>query len=143
MRVIVTGSRNHPDRAFVWAALDAKLAGAGSLFLLIGDCPTGADAHALAWAKQRHGEGKRVGWKEFPADWTRFGRAAGPIRNQAMIDAGADLCLAFPWPGARNAGTWDCARRAKAAGIRVEVCRPDAPGQDELIEAAEHHAFGG
>lgn len=44
---------------------------------------------------------------------------AGHIRNQYMVDLGADVCLAFPMLGSR--GTWDCVRRAKKAGIPVHV----------------------
>lgn len=58
--------------------------------------------------------------------WTdgRFDRGAGPKRNQRMVDAGADLCLAFPGP--ESVGTWDCARRARKAGILVVVIGPFA-----------------
>src|SRR5690606_30354012 len=60
---------------------------------------------------------RELGWHvvAYPADWRRHGRAAGPIRNQEMADAGADLCIAFP--GGR--GTADMVRRARAAGIPV------------------------
>ena len=54
----------------------------------------------------------------FKADWEGNGRRAGPIRNQWMVNAGADVCLAFPLAG--SVGTWDCVRRARAAGIPVE-----------------------
>lgn len=50
-----------------------------------------------------------------PADWDKHGRAAGPIRNQAMIDMKPSVLLAFP--GGR--GTADCVRRARAAGVMV------------------------
>jgi hypothetical protein len=49
------------------------------------------------------------------ADWRKHGRAAGPRRNQEMIDAGADLLIAFPG----GKGTEDCVARAEAAGIPV------------------------
>lgn len=52
----------------------------------------------------------------FPADWKRYGRGAGPVRNQQMIEeGGADGCIAFP--GGR--GTADMVRRAKNAGLDV------------------------
>lgn len=54
-----------------------------------------------------------------PADWRTRDKAAGPIRNQKMVDLGADVCLAFPEEGSR--GTWDCVKRAKEAGIPVHV----------------------
>lgn len=50
-----------------------------------------------------------------PADWAKNGRSAGPIRNQEMLDTGIDLVIAFPG----GAGTADCVRRARRAGIKV------------------------
>lgn len=57
-----------------------------------------------------------------PADWRSCGRAAGLIRNQRMVDLGADLCLAFPLGESR--GTWDCVARARKAGIEVRIIEP-------------------
>lgn len=46
-----------------------------------------------------------------------LGRAGGPVRNQEMVDAGADLCLAFIARDSR--GARDCFARARTAGIRT------------------------
>ena len=52
----------------------------------------------------------------FPADWDKFGKGAGYIRNQQMIDEGKpDLVVAFQ--GGR--GTQDMIKRAKKHGIEV------------------------
>ena len=70
----------------------------------------GADACAKSWAF-RHW----VKSKTYKADWKR-GPAAGPMRNQRMIDDGKpDLVLAFPG----GKGTLDMITRARAAGIEV------------------------
>lgn len=65
--------------------------------------------------------------EEFPAGWTTHGRAAGHIRNQAMLEAGARLVIAFKenfnWALDRG-GTEDMVRRAKAAGVPVYVVQP-------------------
>jgi hypothetical protein len=53
------------------------------------------------------------------ADWSKHLRAAGVIRNQEMVDAGADVCFAFPTGEAK--GTRDCIRRAEKAGIPVTI----------------------
>src|SRR6185437_12429210 len=73
-----------------------------------GACPTGADKMAESWATRLaleiHAE---------PADWKQHGLAAGPIRNQLMLDKyHPHKVVAFP--GGR--GTADMIRRAKALG---------------------------
>lgn len=70
----------------------------------------GYDLASKLWA-EAHG----IETRTFRADWQTHGRAAGPIRNQQMIDAKPDLVVAFP--GGR--GTEDCKRRARSAGIEV------------------------
>lgn len=55
--------------------------------------------------------------EEYPADWNKYPKAAGPIRNQQMLDEGKpNLVVAFP--GGR--GTADMVRRARKAGVEVK-----------------------
>lgn len=44
----------------------------------------------------------------FPADWDKYGKAAGPIRNDQIAEA-SWFCLAF-WNN-KSAGTLDCLNR--------------------------------
>lgn len=66
-------------------------------------------------------------WLEtYPADWTHFGKAAGGLRNQQMLDTGADQVIAFYAHGRAygpsvSGGTNDMVRRAVAAGIPVDA----------------------
>lgn len=118
-RILITGSRHWTDRAAIQAAIERELAGYdGEVVIVHGDAP-GADRLAGEVALA-------LGcWAEVhPADWTT-GRRAGPVRNQRMVDRGADVCLAFPASDSR--GTWDCVRRAKKAGIRVVVSDSVSP----------------
>lgn len=58
----------------------------------------------------------------FPADWQRYGRAAGPIRNQQMLDEGKPTrCVAFHDDMENSKGTADMVRRCRKAGVPVEV----------------------
>ncbi len=58
--------------------------------------------------------------RAFPADWDQYGKSAGPIRNQQMLDENdVDLVLAFPIKTSR--GTWDMVERAVKARIAVRV----------------------
>lgn len=108
-RIIVCGGRDFVDRERAFAALDAAHA-KRPIGTVVQGGAAGADLLAQQWAKARG-----VLREEFPARWQEHGRAAGPIRNQAMADAGADGCIAFP--GGR--GTRDMTTRAELAGIAV------------------------
>lgn len=56
--------------------------------------------------------------REYPADWARDGRAAGPIRNSKMLAAEKpDLVVAF----AGGRGTADMVEKARRAGIEVLI----------------------
>ena len=58
----------------------------------------------------------------FPAKWKLYGRAAGPIRNQQMIDEGKpDLVIAFHDNIESSKGTKDMLNRAKKHNIPTEL----------------------
>lgn len=104
MRVIVTGSRAWPDPVRVGHELTRLYQQHGPFTLVHGDCSTGADAAAHHWYEVA---GMDLGCEEirYPASWEAYGRRAGPMRNEAMVKAGADLVLAFlhgPSSGTRN-----------------------------------------
>ncbi len=108
MRVLVTGGRDFTDAAMVQAALDPL---AADIEVLIEGGARGADTLAREWAKA-HG----IPWQTYEANWKRYGRRAGPIRNQKMLDEGyPDLVVAFPG----GKGTADMVRRAREAGVKV------------------------
>ena len=81
--------------------------------LVHGACPRGADAIAAAYAARTPG----YHIEAHPAEWQRYGRAAGHRRNAEMIALGADECVAF----IRDAspGSTATVRLAEAAGIPV------------------------
>lgn len=115
-RILITGSRAWNDYNKVSKVLTAEVAAAIKLGLDVvvvhGDCPTGADA-----ITQRLCEEMSIITERHPADWSKHGRAAGPLRNQEMVDLGADICYAYSLPESR--GTKDCKARAEKAGIPV------------------------
>jgi YspA, cpYpsA-related SLOG family len=87
--------------------------------LVHGACPTGTDHWADEWGRNTVG----VTVERHPADW-KMGRQAGHWRNQHMINLGADVVVAFRWPGAANRGTDDCIRRAREAGLDMLIVNP-------------------
>jgi hypothetical protein len=129
-RVIVTGSRTWHDRKAVWVELDRQLLMCDRLTVVWGRAYMGADRHAGTWT----GFGRRpkvIIPEPHPADWDKYRKAAGMIRNTEMVALGADACLAFLMPcmlqgclksGGRHHwthGGTDCADKAAAAGIPV------------------------
>lgn len=111
MRVMVTGGRSFSDLGEVWGQLDALHALSGPISVIIHGGATGADSLANSWAVYNS-----VTVEQHNADWSKHGRAAGPIRNGEMIRLGKpDLVVAFPG----GTGTANAVRQAKEAGITV------------------------
>jgi len=134
MRVLVTGSRDWDDRDAIYRALHVevmeKFGRKGydddghfvdwlcpdNLTLVHGDCPTGADRIADDWALSHW-----IHVERHPAEWKKFGKPAGFIRNKEMVERGADLCLAFIKNNSRGAGmTADLAEKAGIKTLRYE-----------------------
>lgn len=113
MRILITGSRYWTDYGAIYDAIRNETRGNRHVTIIHGGA-SGAD-HLAGLVAQNLG----LKSEEYPAQWQFHGKSAGPIRNQEMVDDGADICLAFPT--AKSIGTWDCVRRAKAAGIPVKV----------------------
>lgn len=114
-RILVTGSRHWRDAATLRTALTSAWRRAGRPITIVhGACPTGADPIADTWAAEHEVAGITV--EHWPADWAKYGRAAGPLRNRAMLASvinGSCITevLAFPLgpsPGTR--GTMTAAR---------------------------------
>ncbi len=58
---------------------------------------------------------------EFPADWALHGKAAGPIRNQQMLDQKPDLVIAIHEDESLGKGTLDMVTMARKAGVPVTI----------------------
>jgi predicted phosphodiesterase len=64
---------------------------------------------------------KELGYtiESYPADWNTYGKAAGPIRNQLMIEQKPDLVIAF-WDGISR-GTADMLNKATKAKVNIQI----------------------
>jgi hypothetical protein len=111
MRVLITGGRDFDDVEMLNQTLD-KLHSEHSFTVLIHGDASGADRLAGQWA-----ESKSIAVEAYPADWKKFGKAAGPIRNQMMLAEKPELLVAFPG----GKGTADMVAKAKKAGLNVVV----------------------
>jgi len=117
MRVLVCGDRNWRDMV----AIERELKKLPQDTIIIHGAARGADTLAKFVAEKI---GLKVinDGKGFPADWKRYGKGAGPIRNQQMLDEGKpDLVLAFHENINESRGTKDMVNRARGVGVKVEI----------------------
>ena len=116
LRILVCGDRNWDNFKMIYNTL-AQFSGMSasddeSIIVIDGTC-RGADALGNKAAKKLGFKTKR-----FAANWDKYYKAAGPIRNQQMLDEGKpNLVLAFHTNLANSKGTKDMLNRARKAGI--------------------------
>lgn len=104
MKTIIAGGRDYFLNENDYLDLDNF----GITEVVSGACK-GVDSCGEAWAFMGN-----IPVKIFNADWTKHGRAAGPIRNREMAQY-ADQVILFP--GGR--GTQSMYNEAKKAGIKI------------------------
>jgi hypothetical protein len=112
-RLVITGGRDFEDRDAVFSALDAVKRIHPELKVLIHGDARGADTLAKEWALERG-----LTPEPYPANWDKFKKAAGFIRNQEMIDRGKPhAAVAFPG----ESGTSDMVDRINLAKIPLWI----------------------
>ena len=117
-RVIIAGTRYFNDYAVLCAVCDRLLADkvkqGFQIVIVSGGC-AGADMLGEAYAKER---GYQV--KRYPAQWERYGKKAGRIRNAEMAN-NADALIAY-WNG-ESRGTRHMIETAREKGLAVRIHR--------------------
>jgi len=112
MKILITGGRTYQDIDSIRTVLTYLKEGAE--ITIIHGAARGADSLAGFVAKEL---GMNVVAE--PADWKRYGRGAGPIRNQQMLDMNPDIVIYFHKALADSKGTKDMVNRAKAKGTSI------------------------
>lgn len=107
MKVLVCGGRNYHDVV----KIVNRLADVGVTHLIVGDA-NGADAIAAAYCL-----GLQIPVAMYKADWDKYDKAAGPIRNKEMLDENPDIDLVLRFPG--GIGTANMASQAVKRKIRI------------------------
>ena len=113
MKLLVTGGRNYSNfervnKVLIWLHDQTPIT------LLVSGGATGADYWCKLWAETL---GIPVAtYAITPRCWKKYGKSAGPRRNQMMLDEEKpDRCIAFP--GGR--GTADMVLRCEKRGVPV------------------------
>jgi YspA, cpYpsA-related SLOG family len=130
-RLLVTGSRSWTDydviRAEIGQVVTERMSETGEPYpriVVVHGAAKGADLLAARAALEF-----RLGQEPHPADWQKYHKRAGYVRNEEMVAPGADLCLAFVLQCVRAAcdgrtphdthGAAHCLGLARAAGVKV------------------------
>jgi YspA, cpYpsA-related SLOG family len=131
-RILVCGGRDFTDYQFLANELDKIVFNREWIIssddgnwlanvIVIHGGAKGADSCADRWAVSNW-----TGLEIYKADWYKYGKRAGPIRNQIMLNKGKpDLVVAFPTPSSR--GTWDMVRRSQKKKIETIVINGPKP----------------
>lgn len=117
MRVLGCGDRNWKDRELIYRHLKDL---SEDTVIIIGMC-RGADLLIYEVAIE-------LGFTilKFPAEWHKYGRAAGPIRNkQMLIEGKPDVVMAFHSNINVSKGTKDMLKQADAAGVKTILITGD------------------
>lgn len=115
IKLLVTGGRDYDNQERVFQVLD-KIHAEKKITELCHGAARGADSLADRWAQERS-----VTCQSFPvtgAQWNTYGKAAGVLRNQQMLEEfSPDLVVEFPG----GSGTQDMVKRAKRRGVPVRT----------------------
>jgi hypothetical protein len=104
MKTIIAGGRDYEFTKFDIDLLDRL-----TITEVVSGCARGADTEGETYA-----EISNIPVKQFPADWGKYGRGAGPVRNKQMADY-AQAAVLFPG----GTGTNNMYRQAKDKGLVV------------------------
>jgi hypothetical protein len=110
MKTIIAGSRTIKDYKFL---LEAILESGFIITEVISGNAEGADKLGERFAKEN---GIKLSAR--PADWPKYGKAAGPIRNEEMANEAE--CLIALWDGISK-GTKHMIQIAKAKGLKIYI----------------------
>ena len=124
VRLLVTGDRDWADEKTMYGALLAFDNNRDWIdevtkqqVTLVHGAARGADQMAERLAFMH------FGWEvdPFEAEWEKYGKGAGAIRNQEMLDSGVDFALAFHANLKRSKGTLDMIERLLRANVPLEL----------------------
>lgn len=112
--ILVAGSRSFDDAEQLARILGENV---GPEDTIVEGGAKGVDTMARQWA-----EARGIACVEIKADWARYGRAAGPKRNDAMTAFIKEKNgeAVFIWDG-KSKGTQQCATSAKKRNISCRV----------------------
>lgn len=112
-RVIIAGGRDFADYDMLSRVMDQLLKNVTSDIMVVCGMARGADTLGERYAIER---GYQVSY--YPAEWDKYGKSAGYIRNEKMAQ-NADALVAF-WDG-NSRGTKSMIELAKKYRLNIRI----------------------
>lgn len=112
MKILISGDR----KWFDYAKMKKRMLKIPADSVIIQGGARGADTMAGIIARELGMEVIQVN-----AEWEKYHRAAGVIRNRAMLDMKPEMVIAFHSNIENSKGTKDCVTEARKRGITVEI----------------------
>ena len=133
MKILVCGDRQWSDRQTIYRILLPYATQTPPVTILHGGA-RGADTLAGQIAQELGMEVRAV-----RAEWQRYGKGAGPRRNEEMLSEHPALVIAFHNDLAKSKGTADMVRKAQKRGIAVMIVttREEEPEHSPRTEEGE------
>lgn len=115
IRVIVAGGRDFNNYSLVQSKLDHLFSNMDkSLIEIVDGGAKGADTQGWRYSKEVLGKVSTI----FNADWEKYGKTAGPIRNKQMAEYSTHLVLF--WDG-KSKGSKNMLDTAKELGLNIRI----------------------
>lgn len=141
MKILVCGGRHFNNYSVLEYVLDNQIDNCNvynNLEIVSGGCK-GADTLAIEYATRNS-----IPYKVFNADWTKYGKSAGPIRNKCMIDyIKKDTSVVIAFTSNKTIGTRNTIQLARKENIPViEIPYNITTETSELFEGVRMDPHG-
>lgn len=136
MIVLCSGDREWDDLPVIQHCFDELIDEFGEITLVVqGEC-RGADIMCRDEAKRRD-----IPVVGYPANWNKYGKSAGPIRNREMLDKhpDVDLVIGFHNNLEESKGTKDMLTEAQRREINTLHIRVNGDAEPSLWNQQQEH----
>lgn len=114
-RLAIIGSRNYNNKDLFYNTIDAWIVEHGKPSVIISGGCKGADKLAESYAHER-----KIPIIVHSPDWYTYGKAAGPIRNNLIIN---DSTFVIAFPEINSVGTYNSINLAKQNKIPTLIVK--------------------
>ena len=138
IRLALVGSRRHNNYSIFEKHVKDWIAKNGKPDIIISGGADGLDSLARKFAREEN-----YTFVEYLPDWKRFGKRAGPIRNQLIVDDSTHM-IAFPLDGPGTADSinkMDIAKKPKMVVENMPLLLKRKAYRDREIETNTKKCF--